>query len=130
MRAARSPVPGSCVRVFPTAWIATYRTESPPFLLARHSWANLSLRSGSLQNPAAHQPRRNLVRLCFALARSPLAKAARLMDRSEEHTSELQSRGHLVCRLLLEKKKTRTNKADSYITICSLVTEVYRDTLP
>src|SRR5207253_8736617 len=27
------------------------------------------------------------------------------IDRSEEHTSELQSRGHLVCRLLLEKKK-------------------------
>src|SRR2546422_4449116 len=27
------------------------------------------------------------------------------MDRSEEHTSELQSRLHLVCRLLLEKKK-------------------------
>src|SRR5437660_8276069 len=29
-----------------------------------------------------------------------------LLVRSEEHTSELQSRGHLVCRLLLEKKKT------------------------
>src|SRR5690625_6456396 len=29
--------------------------------------------------------------------------------RSEEHTSELQSRGHLVCRLLLEKKKNRTD---------------------
>src|SRR6266508_4789961 len=29
--------------------------------------------------------------------------------RSEEHTSELQSRGHLVCRLLLEKKKTNDN---------------------
>src|SRR5437660_4292961 len=28
-----------------------------------------------------------------------------LACRSEEHTSELQSRGHLVCRLLLEKKK-------------------------
>src|SRR5690625_6396466 len=28
------------------------------------------------------------------------------LSRSEEHTSELQSRGHLVCRLLLEKKKT------------------------
>src|SRR5256884_9365355 len=28
-----------------------------------------------------------------------------LLDRSEEHTSELQSRLHLVCRLLLEKKK-------------------------
>src|SRR2546422_5793171 len=30
----------------------------------------------------------------------------RLVARSEEHTSELQSRLHLVCRLLLEKKKT------------------------
>src|SRR5690625_2594400 len=29
-------------------------------------------------------------------------------ERSEEHTSELQSRGHLVCRLLLEKKKKKT----------------------
>src|SRR3712207_8669037 len=29
------------------------------------------------------------------------------IDRSEEHTSELQSRQYLVCRLLLEKKKTR-----------------------
>src|SRR5439155_6626578 len=28
-------------------------------------------------------------------------------SRSEEHTSELQSRGHLVCRLLLEKKKSK-----------------------
>src|SRR2546422_8268103 len=30
------------------------------------------------------------------------------LDRSEEHTSELQSRLHLVCRLLLEKKKQKT----------------------
>src|SRR5690625_5622188 len=30
-----------------------------------------------------------------------------IADRSEEHTSELQSRGHLVCRLLLEKKNRR-----------------------
>src|SRR5690625_6398872 len=29
-----------------------------------------------------------------------------VQGRSEEHTSELQSRGHLVCRLLIEKKKT------------------------
>src|SRR3712207_9000040 len=32
-----------------------------------------------------------------------------LVGRSEEHTSELQSRQYLVCRLLLEKKKTRHN---------------------
>src|SRR3989442_15797643 len=31
-----------------------------------------------------------------------------LAERSEEHTSELQSRPHLVCRLLLEKKKKKT----------------------
>src|SRR5687768_18367845 len=32
------------------------------------------------------------------------------VERSEEHTSELQSRLHLVCRLLLEKKKKNTKK--------------------
>src|SRR5690625_6624227 len=37
----------------------------------------------------------------------PEAKAV-CMKRSEEHTSELQSRGHLVCRLLLEKKNKQT----------------------
>src|SRR5690625_6446310 len=31
-----------------------------------------------------------------------------MKGRSEEHTSELQSRGHLVCRLLLEKKKSKS----------------------
>src|SRR5258708_14533961 len=35
--------------------------------------------------------------------------AVELSARSEEHTSELQSPDHLVCRLLLEKKKKRTN---------------------
>src|SRR5690625_1997024 len=37
-----------------------------------------------------------------------LFEAARFMIQSEEHTSELQSRGHLVCRLLLENKKKET----------------------
>src|SRR5262245_29296667 len=36
-----------------------------------------------------------------------LLKRRTLMERSEEHTSELQSLRHLVCRLLLEKKKDR-----------------------
>src|SRR3989344_8717346 len=35
--------------------------------------------------------------------------------RSEEHTSELQSHVNLVCRLLLEKKKTQGSAADCYI---------------
>src|SRR2546422_7379423 len=34
-------------------------------------------------------------------------RVGRILGRSEEHTSELQSRLHLVCRLLLEKKKNK-----------------------
>src|SRR5690625_5636437 len=34
--------------------------------------------------------------------------------RSEEHTSELQSRGHLVCRLLLLQRKTNTDTSQSF----------------
>src|SRR5947209_10019022 len=36
-------------------------------------------------------------------------------NRSEEHTSELQSRQYLVCRLLLEKKKTATTSASASV---------------
>src|SRR5690625_6634591 len=41
-----------------------------------------------------------------------------LRVRSEEHTSELQSRGHLVCRLLLEKKNTTNTITIVAITDC------------
>src|SRR5438034_9823693 len=41
-------------------------------------------------------------------ARRPRREAPLLRERSEEHTSELQSHSDLVCRLLLEKKKKRT----------------------
>src|SRR3712207_7447265 len=40
-------------------------------------------------------------------------------SRSEEHTSELQSRQYLVCRLLLEKKKKKTNYSYPLIIIHS-----------
>src|SRR5258707_8552824 len=43
-------------------------------------------------------------------APSLLAALARMTARSEEHTSELQSRQYLVCRLLLEKKETEKFK--------------------
>src|SRR2546422_2610111 len=39
------------------------------------------------------------------------AGRGRARDRSEEHTSELQSRLHLVCRLLLEKKKKKEHSS-------------------
>src|SRR5690625_6067698 len=52
----------------------------------------------------------------------PTARLSRKLPRSEEHTSELQSRGHLVCRLLLEKKKkmTHTVHHTSREYVCSL----------
>src|SRR3712207_7824856 len=39
-----------------------------------------------------------------------LGEVQQRLDRSEEHTSELQSRQYLVCRLLLEKKKTQDDR--------------------
>src|SRR3712207_8761019 len=50
------------------------------------------------------------------LGRALLARALRPEDpRSEEHTSELQSRQYLVCRLLLEKKNLATSEQHSLI---------------
>src|SRR3712207_6889190 len=43
-----------------------------------------------------------------------VAEAVARHARSEEHTSELQSRQYLVCRLLLEKKKKNTTKSTQY----------------
>src|SRR2546427_6507757 len=46
--------------------------------------------------------------VAYVLALEEIAKAC---GRSEEHTSELQSQSNLVCRLLLEKKKKKTENA-------------------
>src|SRR3712207_8152774 len=43
------------------------------------------------------------------------------VHRSEEHTSELQSRQYLVCRLLLEKKKIKTTLHTNLASICILL---------
>src|SRR2546422_6840171 len=44
-----------------------------------------------------------------------LQKVSGAVRRSEEHTSELQSRLHLVCRLLLEKKKKKQQSSATYV---------------
>src|SRR2546430_12446712 len=49
------------------------------------------------------------------------------LDRSEEHTSELQSQSNLVCRLLLEKKKTTSRSACQITTshnCCAISTKI------
>src|SRR5258705_10326321 len=43
----------------------------------------------------------------------------RFSDRSEEHTSELQSLRHLVCRLLLEKKKKKKTTNKNVVENCN-----------
>src|SRR3712207_8148045 len=45
-----------------------------------------------------------------------VARRPRRLHRSEEHTSELQSRQYLVCRLLLEKKNITLNQSNSHTT--------------
>src|SRR3712207_8094182 len=76
----------------------------PIFTGARSSEARLE--PGS--DPRHRRPRRVNLRRCAPPCRSrrPPLSARR---RSEEHTSELQSRQYLVCRLLLEKKKQHKN---------------------
>src|SRR2546428_6429310 len=65
----------------------------------------------------ARRPRRQLQREETPRHESPAPDASAGRFRSEEHTSELQSRSDLVCRLLLEKKKktqTKTPMASTF----------------
>src|SRR3712207_8826242 len=55
-------------------------------------------------HPTLHHEPDRLVRIVGPAAASAIRSPRRV--RSEEHTSELQSRQYIVCRLLLEKKKT------------------------
>src|SRR2546429_2913285 len=53
---------------------------------------------------------------CSVMLLWPTRRMFSCHGRSEEHTSELQSRLHLVCRLLLEKKKTTTSSHNQHAT--------------
>src|SRR5439155_24222149 len=72
------------------------------YTLSLHDALPISLSDASTQLDVATLP--DLIR--------SVTEIAALARRSEEHTSELQSRGHLVCRLLLEKKKRIKNCSD------------------
>src|SRR3712207_7521827 len=85
----------------------------PIFLVLR---LRVRRRDGLVRVHAEHRPGRRLVRLCPAVGPRVLARQAR----SEEHTSELQSRQYLVCRLLLEKKKIKLYRICYLYTLTSL----------
>src|SRR3712207_7882821 len=79
---------------------------------------------GTSPSARGRKRRSRRARSAFALRsiRQPSA------SRSEEHTSELQSRQYLVCRLLLEKKKTNSSRltSSSHITQ-SPINELHTD---
>src|SRR5207253_9961101 len=94
------------------------------FLLTRRPPRSTLFPYTTLFRSAAHEISRTLgraadsARLDYALRLhthlvhgidNALGNRVMAATRSEEHTSELQSRGHLVCRLLLEKKKKTNN---------------------
>src|SRR5690606_41362732 len=68
------------------------------------------LRAEHIDRLGVLMPKRYLLGRTFmhGTVRDAILAAYAELNRSEEHTSELQSRENLVCRLLLEKKKKRT----------------------
>src|SRR5947199_4237210 len=85
-------------------------------------------RSSDLACPISHRNRRSSATSC-CIPNSSTANTrstpGRRMIRSEEHTSELQSLRHLVCRLLLEKKKkkiTQTSNTTKEKQLCIIIT--------
>src|SRR3712207_7081339 len=76
---------------------------------ARYQPVGLSFHERTNTRPATTTTQ-TAVKRCSSPARTPrifAASSAASTGRSEEHTSELQSRQYLVCRLLLEKKKQK-----------------------
>src|SRR5690625_1073885 len=108
---------GLGVQLWLAAWVWHYRDHPPTYTPFMH------LGTGSPGAPKLRYQWVDRHQIAPALEQAVLAaEDARFMEhkgldwdgirrayeknkRSEEHTSELQSRGHLVCRLLLEKKK-------------------------
>src|SRR5438876_9175136 len=78
----------------------------------------IALNEFSQEPPAGDRPRTPPARVLH-VGDVGFEEVAVLIPRSEEHTSELQSPVHLVCRLLLEKKKKK-NKTSRKLMISTL----------
>src|SRR3712207_7647745 len=86
--------------LFPSTTL--FRSNATPELLAGPQYPGLHATEPGEQLPAP----RVLDGLQLVLQTLSLPAFTRQVGRSEEHTSELQSRQYLVCRLLLEKKQS------------------------
>src|SRR5437870_8884232 len=98
------------IRALPS--FPTRRSSDLVVLRNQRLGAQFALRNVATQHFAACAQIPNLLAIC--------AHAAK---RSEEHTSELQSRGQLVCRLLLEKKKNSEPLSTKTTLTCPLRSE-------
>src|SRR5258705_3935408 len=94
------------IRRPPRSTLFPYTTlfRSPPERPRSSSMTSTLLQPSCL----ARSTRPYCAKLLGAIDEAVLAPSALMIMRSEEHTSELQSLRHLVCRLLLEKKKKAT----------------------
>src|SRR3712207_8975579 len=101
----------------PSVVVSSMRTSSPVLQAVRHGPSSRSYcRTSACSAAELEAARERLPRSSTTVTAAPsvpaVVVAARevtscsAVSRSEEHTSELQSRQYLVCRLLLEKKKT------------------------
>src|SRR5438045_5099928 len=99
-------VPPSCSTLFPY----TTLFRSIPLMVERLNRRNADVwRFGhsAIRSSCSRLTRRELLGLRIGRARPTHSAPGSAGLRSEEHTSELQSLRHLVCRLLLEKKKKK-----------------------
>src|SRR3712207_8521911 len=85
------------IRRPPRSTLFPYTTLFRSGVVARRAEVALAVHQGSTHHPRLRQPHEGVVDRRVAVRV--------VLPRSEEHTSELQSRQYLVCRLLLEKKK-------------------------
>src|SRR5437764_1909523 len=94
-----------------TLFILTYPAPTKLYTLSLHDALPISGSPTPGRWPACtrHSSAKSMASGCCRRHRSRQHPDA--IDRSEEHTSELQSPMYLVCRLLLEKKKKNTNNA-------------------
>src|SRR2546429_5385285 len=88
--------------LFPYTTLFRSKLLPPQALLTRLEHRLQMLTGGAQNMPVRQQTLGNTIAWSYNL----LGAREQKLFRSEEHTSELQSRLHLVCRLLLEKKKS------------------------
>src|SRR3989442_7539208 len=92
------------IRRPPRSTLFPYTTLFRSLFMLRWLWFRIYFESGVVKLASGEPQWRHLTAMDHYYENGPLPN----WIRSEEHTSELQSRPHLVCRLLLEKKKRIT----------------------